>query len=601
MPVTIGPQAWQAGRQLAYDDNANLNESERQAALVDEMRRREMLRRNVVRDPTLSAPPTGPNLQRPGLQMPVTQTAPQTAAPAPQVAAQSGADMQNWYRQFSASQVPAVDVGADLAAPIEHRQYTRAELQRNPALARRLQDAANNGEIVIGNTALSSNIMVYPGRGEGAARNQPHTPSGIYFPRNPNNRQDIVPGGGFGLAIDPRVTEPNSVRQRPAAPSAEQTMQNVVRANGGGTRAQGPLLNPGQTAPTQQGGMQNAIAQALGGTVSSGQRTTEHNREVGGAANSMHLTNEAVDITVPQALAGMDPRQAEQAVRQQLAQTFPGQQFSEVIHEGDHIHIGWRPEGGTQQDSAQGPAPELQQIFQAAASGPEGAGFVVQQLQQQRAQAVALFQAAQRAGVADQMMEARNSIYAIDTQTLAAHGAGAAMTLGYTGNTERWSQFFQETTGHSLTFQPYSDGSYEIVIDGAPQGRQTRQELLQNALSMVDADFRTRMTARQDSDYEAARDSGYRRVEAYETALFRGMTDIEVAQIRAEAAQRTGSQNVEFQDIGDGKTIAVYTNAAGQRVASLVQINQRRSPTTGGGNGQQQDVLEFGPETAWGQ
>jgi hypothetical protein len=98
----------------------------------------------------------------------------------------------------SATQPPVVDVGLDLEEPIEQRQYTRQELRDNPALARRMQDAADRGEIVLGNLA-GGNVMVYPRTGD--VPGQPHI-GPIYFPRG--NTTDV--GGGYGLGIDPRFT-----------------------------------------------------------------------------------------------------------------------------------------------------------------------------------------------------------------------------------------------------------------------------------------------------------------------------------------------------------------------------------------------------------
>lgn len=95
-------------------------------------------------------------------------------------------------------ELPEVDARIDLQEPIEQRQYSRRELRDNPTLARRIQDAADRGEVVIGNLA-GGNVMVYPRRG--APANTPHI-GPLYFPRG--NSGD--PGGGFGFGIDPRFT-----------------------------------------------------------------------------------------------------------------------------------------------------------------------------------------------------------------------------------------------------------------------------------------------------------------------------------------------------------------------------------------------------------
>lgn len=100
-----------------------------------------------------------------------------------------------------------------------------------------------------------------------------------------------------------------------------------------------------QAAPTAAGDPQAAVAPLLsmGARMTSGTRTPEHNAEVGGVANSYHLTGHAADLVPP---AGMTMAQLETEARQRM----PG---ARVINEGTHVHVQW---GG----SAGGPAPAAQ-------------------------------------------------------------------------------------------------------------------------------------------------------------------------------------------------------------------------------------------------
>lgn len=93
------------------------------------------------------------------------------------------------------------------------------------------------------------------------------------------------------------------------------------------------------------------IAALLGGSITSTQRTPEHNAEVGGVANSMHISGEAVDITVPERYQGMSRADIEADVAAQLDQA--GIPASEIVFEGDHIHVGWR--GVTAPERERGP------------------------------------------------------------------------------------------------------------------------------------------------------------------------------------------------------------------------------------------------------
>lgn len=89
------------------------------------------------------------------------------------------------------------------------------------------------------------------------------------------------------------------------------------------------------TAPPAGGSveeMQSTISAVLpGARFTSGLRTPERNRAVGGAPNSYHLRGQALDIVPP---AGMTTAQAAEAIR-------ASGQYEEVIDEGDHVHVAW--------------------------------------------------------------------------------------------------------------------------------------------------------------------------------------------------------------------------------------------------------------------
>ncbi len=71
-------------------------------------------------------------------------------------------------------------------------------------------------------------------------------------------------------------------------------------------------------------------------TPTSGRRSPERNRAVGGVAGSYHLTGRAVDFGGPRGVLAAAARTA-RAQRVTEACTGP----EEVIDEGDHLHVAW--------------------------------------------------------------------------------------------------------------------------------------------------------------------------------------------------------------------------------------------------------------------
>jgi uncharacterized protein YcbK (DUF882 family) len=74
------------------------------------------------------------------------------------------------------------------------------------------------------------------------------------------------------------------------------------------------------------------ILAGIGATVTSGYRSPEKNRSVGGSANSYHLTDQARDIAKTPGMTIGRIRAAFQA---------EGVQIRELLDEGDHFHVAW--------------------------------------------------------------------------------------------------------------------------------------------------------------------------------------------------------------------------------------------------------------------
>jgi hypothetical protein len=136
---------------------------------------------------------------------------------------------------------------------------------------------------------------------------------------------------------------------------------------GGAPAPAGGLQPPGGGSPSAPGGSPAApapdaaapgnpsadqVSAAItkifpGAIITSTTRTPEHNAEVGGVPDSMHLGGQAVDFVLPK---GATFDQVKAAVAQS------GLQVTELLNEGSHVHIGWAPKG--QQVAQAAPQPQ---------------------------------------------------------------------------------------------------------------------------------------------------------------------------------------------------------------------------------------------------
>ena len=77
---------------------------------------------------------------------------------------------------------------------------------------------------------------------------------------------------------------------------------------------------------------ESILGVAPGARITSGRRSPERNRAVGGQPNSYHLRGQAFDLTPA-------PGQSMADLERQLRQS--GLPFAELLNEGDHIHVAW--------------------------------------------------------------------------------------------------------------------------------------------------------------------------------------------------------------------------------------------------------------------
>ena len=165
----------------------------------------------------------------------------------------------------------------------------------------------------------------------------------------------IVPGGSLGSPTTGQIlsTAPSNpinvpaggTLVRPGAPGApSQTLYSspykpMTIQNADGTTSLVQPGSPGGGAPAPAGIPAEAVggmlSQAFPGLqVSSAGRSAAHNAAVGGVPNSMHLSDQAVDVVLPK---GVTAGQVHDSL------TAQGLNPTEFINEGDHLHIGWAP------------------------------------------------------------------------------------------------------------------------------------------------------------------------------------------------------------------------------------------------------------------
>lgn len=162
---------------------------------------------------------------------------------------------------------------------------------------------------------------------------------------------------GFGDIYTPKIKRlPSTLKDDFLASSRraelDQRLRLIMSAPIPGVEWAGAGLGPRPTVDktrqigrTLTGAEADAILAGIGARVTSGARTPARNAAVGGATNSLHLSDRARDIAKT---PGMSLGTIKAAFEAQ------GVRLTELLDEGDHFHVGWGGKGR----GRQGPSPE---------------------------------------------------------------------------------------------------------------------------------------------------------------------------------------------------------------------------------------------------
>lgn len=312
-------------------------------------------------------PPLG-SMPQGGLQAPNPQQGSSTMQPSPQ--AQQKPQAQSLFDQ-SVPDIQGIDprnkfvLYASDPANYMKAYYTSVGLtdaEKNAADAfgrgtaeyqQSMQGAVNKSgaiQVTRGVTILPDGRQVYA---------PPPAPAGSHYTTGPDGQPQIVqtPGGLEAEGALSATQAAGKAEYRPEVgyvpgPNGQMmpTATNAAIMSGHGAA---PAPNPTPSAAPFGAPIGESIVKGLfpGAIITSGQRSTQHNADVGGVPNSMHIPGSAVDFVLPQGKSFADVKQAF---------TQSGLPASELIDEGSHIHWGWGDKPSAQgSPGSSAPMPEL--------------------------------------------------------------------------------------------------------------------------------------------------------------------------------------------------------------------------------------------------
>lgn len=540
------------GRQYAQEDQMRRNQLEQEAFGIDRLRQLHNFESQLSQDPAFQDLPDAPQFNTP--QAPATSQGPANIAP-PSQAPTAGvrppvaAQRQDNVPEVSFSELNDVGLGYRGLPP--------------PAVP---EEQMNSSQRSAYNGLRNAYRRVLSGRAGGE----------VY-------RRALDVAYRTGALARPQVTQDytqdplEGVRSYPENNPGQQTTQ----PNNG--LAQAGVRATGMTSESVAAQIPQVIP---GSVVSSGRRSRQHNAEVGGVPNSQHMSGTAIDFVLPEGTPFN-----EQQVRSQLAQIGLGN--AEVINEGDHVHVEW----GT--TSPQGSAPTNDsaptgQIFAAVQSAPDQAPGIIQMLQQQREEQARLYGLAVRTRNIPMALELRQRVRDLDLQTATTFAATALQDFNMSGNPGGIAAYLTWMTGREHSFAG-ENGTYTHYVDGQQQSEPaSRAEIADEFRLTIDQEYQNQRSEAYQEMQQSLFEGQMQYQRETDVARIRGLSDLAVAQLRAQVEIQNGGRDPQVVELANGGAIMTYNDPVTRQPMFRQIMPAGRSP----GSNTDSGALTLGPPQA---
>lgn len=153
------------------------------------------------------------------------------------------------------------------------------------------------------------------------------------------------------------------------------------------------------------------------------------------------------------------------------------------------------------------PSRETSSPAQFYLANPQALGMDLQIAQQQRDEMVRMAGMYQRSGMGQQYTEMRHQIMALDSQMVNLAGIQAVQEMEFANDPLRLSQVLSYAKGMQIDLKPYTDGSFDIIINGKVAHENVPGATIKDqALSLFDPSYRAQKAEMAKESHKGAID-----------------------------------------------------------------------------------------------